>query len=188
MDFEIKIIQFLQSGRSPFFDVSFQIFSMFGTLLAVCAFLLFLLVYNRKLALCYLLSYGFVFVIVSIVKMLVARERPFAVCEEIELIGKISSDYSFPSGHTACAMSIAIFLGVFLFEKYKGKSSRVWIVLCLTIYVGLVALSRMYLGAHYLTDLLAAMAISAVVCSIGLVVMKIFMKKGIENEITNGDK
>lgn len=188
MDFEIRIIQFLQAGRSPFFDVSFQIFSMLGTLLAICAFVLFLLFYNRKLALCYLMSYGFVFVTVSILKSLVARDRPFAVCEEIELIGKISSDYSFPSGHTACSMAIAIFLGAFLFEKYKDKSSRTWIVVCLTIYVLLVALSRMYLGAHYLTDVLAAMAISAVICAIGLVVMKIFIKKGKKDEITDGDK
>ena len=188
MDFEIRIIQFLQAGRSPFFDVSFQIFSMFGTFLAICAFVLFLLFFNRKLALCYLLSYGFVFVTVSILKSLVARDRPFAVCEEIELIGKISSDYSFPSGHTACATAIAIFLGAFLFEKYKDKSSRVWITLCMTIYVSLVALSRMYLGAHYLTDVLAAMAISAIICTVGLVLMKIFIKKGRKDEVTDGDK
>lgn len=188
MDFEIKIIQFLQAGRSPFFDVSFQVITMLGSIFALVAFLLFLFFYNRKLAFTYVLSYGFVYLIINTIKTLVGRARPFAACSDVELIGKISSDFSFPSGHTACAMAIAIFLGVFLFEKYKDKNTRIWTIVCLMIYVGFVALSRMYLGVHYLTDVLAGAAVSALICAIGIVVMKIYQKKGRKNETSDGNE
>lgn len=188
MDFEIKIIQFLQSGRSHFFDVSFQALTMLGSAMAVVLFSLFLLARKRSLTFWYLFSYGFVLLIVSILKSTIQRERPFVSSEEVELIGSISQDFSFPSGHTACAMAIAIFTGYALFGEYKKVGTRALIVLGLAIYVGLVGLSRMYLGAHYLTDVLAGAAISAIVCSIGLLIMryvnKVFKEK--KDETKNG--
>ncbi|MGO4380809.1 phosphatase PAP2 family protein [Pseudoduganella sp. RAF19] len=61
--------------------------------------------------------------------------------------------YSFPSGHTAAA---TLFYGV-LASYLVMKGRRWWAVPGAVAMVLLVACSRMYLGVHYLSDVLAAM-------------------------------
>lgn len=188
MDFELKIIQFLQAGRNPFFDVSFQVISIVGSALGVVALALALLLFRKKLCFWYLISYALVFLTVTITKDLVRRPRPFSVCDQIENIGDAVSEFSFPSGHSACATAIAIFLSIFLFQIFKDKPTRVGIVISAVLYVGLVCLSRMYLGKHYLTDVLAGVAISAVGCGIGIILMKVVQKRRKLNEDKSSDK
>jgi undecaprenyl-diphosphatase len=68
------------------------------------------------------------------------------------------ADASFPSGHTMMATIIYGFMAVFLISRTASWLSRFLIVTLMVVFVFLVALSRMYLGAHYLSDVLAAMA------------------------------
>lgn len=184
MDFEIKIIEFLQSGKSPFFDISFQVISQLGAICGVIFLCLFLLFFQRKLCFWFLFSYGFAGLTTRILKGLVRRPRPFIVSETITTIGDAVTDFSFPSGHATCATAIAIFLCYFLFKKYKSKLARFLIVLSGVVYVGLVCLSRMYLGKHYLTDLLAGIVVSAVFCTLGILFMNYYNKK---KEIYKGE-
>ncbi len=68
------------------------------------------------------------------------------------------TDYSFPSGHT---MAATVFFGVvaaYLVTRTQEWRHRIPIILLAGLFIGLVAFSRMYLGAHYLSDVLAAMA------------------------------
>ncbi|MGN1200969.1 MAG: phosphatase PAP2 family protein [Candidatus Caccovivens sp.] len=188
MDFEIKIIEFLQAGRNVFFDRTFQIISGIGSVVGAVVLVLFFLLFKRKFAFWFLFSYGFVYLFVNLLKNWVERIRPFNVTDTIVNIGDVVTDYSFPSGHAACATAIAIFLGYFLFTKYKSKGMRVGIVLACSLYVGLVCLSRMYLGKHYLTDVLAGVALSAVFCGLGLTLMYFWEKKRKNYENKNGNK
>ena len=175
MEFELKIIEFLQAGRTPFFDLAFQVISYIGSAIGIIAVTLLLFVFKRKLCYSFLITYAFVYFVNNfIVKNLVKRVRPFVA---ILNIGDKVTDFSFPSGHIACAVTIAFFLGYFLFQYFKKSSTRFGIVLCLVIYVGLVAISRMYLGKHYLTDLLAGMLIAGTISIIGLLVMHFYYKK-----------
>ena len=64
--------------------------------------------------------------------------------------------YSFPSGHTAGAVVFFGVLAAFLVSRTADRWKRVSIVLAAAAMVALVAFSRMYLGAHYLSDVLAA--------------------------------
>jgi undecaprenyl-diphosphatase len=68
--------------------------------------------------------------------------------------------YSFPSGHTAAATIFYGTLAAFLVTRYRRPRMRTAIVLGAVGMVVLVALSRMYLGAHYLSDVVAAAASS----------------------------
>lgn len=188
MDFEIKIIQFLQAGRNVFFDRTFQLISSVGSTVGAVVLVLFFLFVKKKFAFWYLFSYGFVYLFVNLLKNWVGRVRPFNVTDTIVSIGDTVTGYSFPSGHAACATAIAIFLGYFLFTVYKSKGIRIGIVLSCCLYVGLVCLSRMYLGKHYLTDVLAGVAISSVICVLGLTLMYFWEKKRKNYENKNGNK
>ncbi len=60
---------------------------------------------------------------------------------------------SFPSGHTANAATMAVALGVIL--------PRLWVWIAGALYAVLMALSRTYLGAHWLTDTVGGLLVGA---------------------------
>ena len=70
--------------------------------------------------------------------------------------------FSFPSGHTAGSVAFYGVLAAFLVSRFGDRQRRAACVAGAIGAVSLVALSRVYLGAHYLTDVLAAMCSSTV--------------------------
>lgn len=65
--------------------------------------------------------------------------------------------YSFPSGHTVAATLFYGLIAAYLVCLSARWKERLLIVGAACLMVGLVGLSRMYLGVHYLSDVLAAM-------------------------------
>jgi undecaprenyl-diphosphatase len=70
----------------------------------------------------------------------------------------VLSSYSFPSGHVAGATLFYGFLVAMAVLRPGAWRWKVAAALAATLVIALVALSRMYLGAHYLSDVLAAAA------------------------------
>lgn len=66
--------------------------------------------------------------------------------------------YSFPSGHTANAALLYGLVACWLVVNYRHFGARVAIIAGACVMVALVGISRMYLGVHYLSDVLAAAA------------------------------
>lgn len=189
MTFEIKIIEFLQAGRNAFFDSSFKTLSAIGSVVGVIVVSLLFLVKDRRVLFWYLLSYALAALLIWVLKDQIQRIRPYNATDSVLCLGGVSSDFSFPSGHSACATAMAIFVGYELFTYYKSVRMRVGISVGCGLYVVLVGMSRMYLGMHYLTDVLAGIAISAVFCTLGIILMRFYRKrkKG-RYEIENGSK
>lgn len=65
--------------------------------------------------------------------------------------------YSFPSGHTSSATILWGLVACWL-ASGRSRPAAAAILLAALCIVSLVGLSRMYLGVHYLSDVLAAMA------------------------------
>ncbi|WP_038494652.1 phosphatase PAP2 family protein [Janthinobacterium agaricidamnosum] len=93
-----------------------------------------------------------------LLKYTFVRARP--VFDE-PLIHLTLSSYSFPSGHTATATILYGIIGAYLMCRTSQWSMRSAIAVGTVLMVVLVAFSRVYLGAHYLSDVLAAMVESS---------------------------
>jgi uncharacterized membrane protein YdjX (TVP38/TMEM64 family) len=70
--------------------------------------------------------------------------------------------YSFPSGHTAATVAFYGVLAAFLVSRFYAPRQRAACVAGAVLAVCLVAFSRLYLGAHYLSDVVAAACSSTV--------------------------
>lgn len=88
-----------------------------------------------------------------LIKFAFHRQRPSFVDPVVTL-----SSYSFPSGHTLASTVFYGTLAAFFMPRVKTAKQRVAILLAALLMVILVGLSRIYLGAHYLSDVLAAFA------------------------------
>jgi Membrane-associated phospholipid phosphatase len=83
-------------------------------------------------------------------KNLVARTRPYEVIDGLVLLIEKQKDYSFPSGHTCASFAAAGVYWRMMPKKYA---------VLLLILAALIACSRLYVGVHYPSDVLAGLAI-----------------------------
>jgi membrane-associated phospholipid phosphatase len=107
------------------------------------------------------------------VKILVHRHRPFLEGPFVDWSG-----YSFASGHTIGATLLYGQLALFILPTMKARRWRVLTVSVATFLVALVGFSRVALGAHYLTDVLAAMVFGLAWLSLCAVVIRP-MRRGV---------
>ena len=80
-----------------------------------------------------------------LVKQLVVRNRPGDAIIEI-------SGYSFPSGHTTMATAMAFALYFILSGKTTSRTVKVCLFLLALGWSLLIALTRLYLGVHWFSD------------------------------------
>lgn len=85
----------------------------------------------------------------TVTKDLVARARPMAFFRVPE------HGYSFPSGHTLNSTSLALVIGFLLWRTYWSRGTKVAGTAGLVLYAVSVGTSRLVLGVHYPTDVLA---------------------------------
>lgn len=93
----------------------------------------------------------------QIIGHLVDRARPYAVLPHVHVLVAKSTDVSFPSDHALTVGAIAI--GLWLVDRTLG-----WIAIALAL---LMAFTRVYVGAHYPTDVVAGLLIAGLIAAAG---------------------
>jgi membrane-associated phospholipid phosphatase len=141
----MEVIKYLQSFASPFWDNFFIGATLFGEVyfavpVIALIFWCFQKDWGYRLGFAYL-SNGILNVAV---KEIFQVPRPIGQPGIRSLFLKTADGYSFPSGHTQCAASLAASFGTY-FKKN-------WVYLLGAMVIIMVALSRLYLGVHTPAD------------------------------------
>ena len=115
---------------------------------------------------------GILWILITIVLLLDKKTRNVGYMSALALIGSLivdniliekQSDYSFPSGHTGSSFASAIVL----WKELPGKYG----VMALIVAV-LIAYSRLYVGVHYPSDVLAGVVIGTVLALVSVWLVK----------------
>ncbi len=168
--FDSKVYEFIIQFKS---DSLTMLMKLISFLCSVWFLLLFsvviMLVCKRKrfvffivlnLLLCFLLN--------QTMKFIFERPRPF----NINII--IENGYSFPSGHSMVSLA---FYGLFIYiiwHMNKPRLEKLFYVIPLILLVLLIGISRIYLGVHYASDVIAGYALSMAYL---IIFIKLFYKK-----------
>ena len=94
----------------------------------------------------------------TLFKSFVARERP----DLLEPV-LVEHGFSFPSGHSALGMVAYGVLAVLVSRSRLPQHVRRGAIVALLVLVGLIGLSRVWLGVHYPTDVIAGWAAGGVI-------------------------
>lgn len=158
--FDANIAGWLDANGGPemtaFLFAITQVHSTIGVALMAAAFAIVLARLREWYWLLTLaLSLGGGMLLNSLLKHAYARTRPHYDDPWVTL-----TSFSFPSGHTAGAVLFYGVAAAFLVTRFHDRRRRVVCIAGAVVTISLVALSRMYVGAHYLSDVVAAAASS----------------------------
>ncbi len=154
--FDTMIYNFINGFENQILTVIFKFLSFLssGLFLIILSIILFFVFKNKKYGLLSLCNLIFIVILNQILKLFFSRPRPF------EWMMIEETGYSFPSGH---AMVSAAFYGMLIYliwqTKLKDKYKKMWTI-GLAILIFLIGLSRIYLGVHYASDIIAGFTLS----------------------------
>jgi membrane-associated phospholipid phosphatase len=157
---DLQVLVWLHTHGSPAFSAFLLAITYLHSMIGISVFTVILgaaLAQRRKWywVLALGLSVGGGMLLNTLLKLAFHRQRPVWDDPLLTL-----TTNSFPSGHAAAATLFYGFLSVYVVSHVKELSLGVACVAASVLMVALVAFSRMYLGVHYLSDVLAAISIS----------------------------
>ncbi len=116
--------------------------------------LLFIFIKDKKVGMSIAVNLGLITGLNLLLKQIVQRPRPI----EYRIIDEVG--YSFPSGHSMVSMAFYGFI-IYLIYRYVTNKHLKWSAIAvLSILIIAIGVSRIYLGVHYTSDVLAGFLIS----------------------------
>ena len=155
-EFDSVVYNFLVDNRNNVLNNFFKIITQFGSALFLIIITILCVIFIRDKKYKILIPANLItIVIINIVlKNFFLRPRP----NELRLIEE--TGYSFPSGH---AMASTAFYGLLIYivhEKVENKILRNTICIMLGLLILLISISRIYVGVHYTSDVIAGTCFS----------------------------
>ena len=126
-----------------------------GAIFLIClTMILFIAIKNKKIGISIISNLGIITILNQLLKRILQRPRP----EEFRIINE--SGYSFPSGHSMISMAFYGYLIYLIYKYVKNKYLKWFLITILGILIISIGISRIYLGVHYTSDVLAGFLIS----------------------------
>lgn len=122
--------------------------------LLLIAVLLFIFIKNKKIGVCIASNLVIITILNQVFKAILQRPRP----TEYRMINE--TGYSFPSGHSMVSMAFYGYLIYLIYKHIKNKWLKWFLIIALSLLILLIGLSRIYLGVHYVSDVVAGFVVS----------------------------
>jgi undecaprenyl-diphosphatase len=169
LPFDVKSYHELQEEASPSFSILMQAVSYLGetpiaTMLIAFAIALFASRRQWTEAI-FIFATASSALLAFVLKYVIHRARPFPLAENTTgIIGSIN-EYSYPSGHV---LLFVVFFGFFAYLSwlhFSGRRRIIAIIICLVL-IALIGPSRVFLGAHWASDVAGSYVIGTIWLSI----------------------
>lgn len=131
----------------------FKIITFTASTLGIIIICLISFIVNKKSGILLTLNTIIITAINVISKLIFRRDRPTIN----QLV--FEDTYSFPSGHTITATVVYGFIIYLIYKSNLSKKEKIIYISILILLILLIGLSRIYLGVHYFTDVIGAMAL-----------------------------
>ena len=159
------LLTLVQEQRAPAMDSAALLITGLGdfdTQLAAGVLLTLLLLFAKRIqAALYLGSCMLLTAIANGgLKQLFARARPDVLLQPLDT-------FSLPSGHSSAAFACFLALGVLAGRGASARTRLTWLLLA-SLPALAIALSRVYLGVHWPTDILAGALLAGMICALSL--------------------
>lgn len=158
-DFDTSIYNAMMSFKSDYMTFIMKTITRFGDaeILILITVICLIFIRNKKIGGSIVINLASVALMNHVLKKIIQRPRPpleFRMVEE--------SSFSFPSGHAMASMAFYGLIIYFINKNMKNNKLKKVICIILSILIFLIGMSRIYLGVHYASDVIAGFAISMV--------------------------
>ncbi len=165
-EIDVYLLLLVQKLSSPFFDFLMIGLSNFKSWIPICFFVIFQIFKERppkqSFAILLFIVLGISladYITSGLMKPYFGRLRPChepALNEIVRIVNGCGGQYGFASGHAATAFALCFGSILHLKISKIGKIS-------FTLWASMVALSRVYLGVHYMTDIVVGACIGTLI-------------------------
>lgn len=127
---------------------------------------------NKKYGAFALLNAISILILNILLKLIFMRDRPY------DLMIITESGYSFPSGHAMASLGFYGFIIYLLWHFNITKRMKILFSIMLSILILLIGMSRIYLGVHYASDVLAGYMVSGAYLVLYITFIRKYLKFG----------
>lgn len=154
--FDNTVYYYVSKAINPIMTIIAKAITTIGSAYVIIPiWIISIIVFRKRKEVKYIfVNLGLIFIVNQLLKMIIARPRPegYRIVEE--------SGYSFPSGHSMVSMAFYGLFAYLIYKNVKNKYLKWTAITALTIMIALIGLSRIYLGVHYASDVIAGFCIS----------------------------
>ena len=153
---ESFVIGIRNDGLTDFMSTITNLGSAYALIAITILIILVAIIKNKRLPINSMVNLTSVYILSTLVKIIVRRPRP-TTTHLVEVTG-----FSYPSGHTLVSFAFYIFIAISLSERLTNKLSKTILWIAMTTLVFLIAISRIYLGVHHLTDIIGSLLLGTI--------------------------
>ncbi len=165
---DVAFDNFLYSIRTPAMAQVFYSITWFAnqmTIIVLATLSLLYLYFKKEGAYLYSLALTLAGTETSVylIKIFINRQRPLA-----DIAYYIESSLSFPSGHASIAIAFYGFITYYVIRHILQKGNKLFIISTGATLITLIGFSRLYLGVHFLSDVLGGFLIGGLWLVVGV--------------------
>ena len=173
-DFDSFVYNVITFFKTDYLTGFYKFITFFASevMILLVSLVLIIVFKNKKYGAFALLNAISILILNILLKLIFMRDRPY------DLMIITESGYSFPSGHAMASLGFYGFIIYLLWHFNITKRMKILFSIMLSILILLIGMSRIYLGVHYASDVLAGYMVSGAYLILYITFIRKYLKFG----------